>query len=69
MAATKRYLGARTAFGVIIHIENRLYNPAVTVEACDGSITEYHLPFLIAHGVVPAASEQGDDTPAPEPKP
>ena len=65
MAATKRYLGARTAFGVIIHIENRLYNPAVTVEARDGSTKEYHLPFLIAHGVVPT-EERGTDTPDPE---
>jgi hypothetical protein len=69
VAATKRYLGARTAFGVIVRIEDRLYNPAVTVEARDGSTKEYNLPFLIAHGFAPAPSEEGDDTPAPEPKP
>lgn len=51
MAATRRYLGARTPFGTIVHIENRLYNATVTVEACDGSTKEYRLPFLIAHGL------------------
>ena len=51
MAATQRYLGAHTAFGVIIHIEDRLYNAKVTVEANDGTTKEYRLPFLIAHGL------------------
>jgi hypothetical protein len=51
VAATQRYLGARTAFGIIIHIDNQLYNATVTVEACDGSVREYRLPFLIAHGL------------------
>jgi hypothetical protein len=65
VAATKRYLGAHTAFGIIVHIENRLYNAAVTVEARDGSTKEYHLPFLIANGVAPA-EERGAETPEPE---
>ncbi len=51
MAATQRYLGATTAFGVIIRIEDRLYNAAVTVEARDGTTHTYRLPFLIAHGL------------------
>lgn len=51
MAATQRYLGARTAFGVIIRIEDRVYNPAVTVKASDGTIHKYRLPLLIAHGL------------------
>ncbi len=51
MDATRRYLGARTAFGVIIRIEDRVYNPAVTVEASDGTTGEYRLPFLIALGL------------------
>lgn len=48
---TQRYLGALTAFGTVIAIENRLYNAAVTVEAKDGSTRDYRLPFLIAHGI------------------
>lgn len=48
---THRYLGALTAFGTIIAVENRLYNAAATVEAKDGSTKTYLLPFLIAHGL------------------
>ncbi len=33
----RRYLGARTAFGIIVHIAERLYNPEAVVEAKDGS--------------------------------
>lgn len=55
MAATQRYLGARTPFGVIVQVSDRLYNAEVTVEARDGSTTRYWLPFLIAHGARPAA--------------
>lgn len=51
MAATQRYLGASTAFGVIIRIEDRVYNPAVTVKASDGTTHEYRLAFLIALGL------------------
>ena len=50
MAATQRYLGARTPFGVIVRVSDRLYN----AEARDGSTTRYRLPFLIAHGARPA---------------
>ncbi len=51
MAATQRYLGARTPFGTIIHISDCVYNPEATVRAEDGSIKRYRLPFLIAHGL------------------
>lgn len=51
MAATQRYLGARTPFGTIIHVSDCLYNPEATVQAKDGSTRQYRLPFLIAHGL------------------
>ncbi len=47
----RRYLGARTAFGIIVHIAERLYNPEAVVEAKDGSTRSYSLPFLMAHGL------------------
>ncbi len=47
----RRYLGARTAFGTIVHIAERIYNPEAVVEAKDGSTRSYSLPFLMAHGL------------------
>jgi hypothetical protein len=49
-AATQRYVGARTPFGVIVRVSNRLFNAEATVQAQDGSTSTYRLPFLIAHG-------------------
>ncbi len=46
----RRYLGARTAFGIIVHIAERIYNPEAVVQAEDGSTRSYSLPFLMAHG-------------------
>lgn len=51
MAASMRYVGARTPFGTIIQVEDQLYNATATVQACDGSTRQYPLPFLIAHGL------------------
>ena len=51
MAATKRYLGASTPFGVIIAVSDAVYNAEATVRAEDGGVRTYRLPFLIAHGV------------------
>lgn len=53
-AATQRYLGARTPFGVIVRVSDRLYNAEATVQAKDGGTGVYRLPFLIAHGARPA---------------
>lgn len=53
MAATQRYVGARTLFGVIVQVSDQLFNAEATVEARDGSIGTYRLPFLIAHGAKP----------------
>ena len=64
---TQRYLGALTAFGTIIAIENRLYNAAATVEAKDGSHSDYRLPFLIAHGITATAGEDTPGQPATPP--
>ena len=47
----KNYLGARTAFGVIVELEPCLYNPTAVVEAPDGSKSEHKLPKLIALGL------------------
>ena len=55
MAATQRYVGARTPFGVIVRVSDLVYNAEATVEARDGSTIRYRLPFLIAHGARPAA--------------
>ena len=49
------YLGAPTPFGVIIHVEPRLYNPRVTVRDDEGSETVRPLAPLIALGVKPLA--------------
>lgn len=54
MASTQRYLGAATPFGLIVQVENRVYNPQVTVARDDGSTGTYALPFLIARGVIPS---------------
>lgn len=51
MAATERYLGASTPFGVIIAVSDAVYNAEATVRAEDGGVRTYRLPFLIAHGV------------------
>lgn len=37
MAATQRYLGARTPFGMIVGVEDRVYNPSCTVVRKDGT--------------------------------
>lgn len=50
-AAMVRYVGARTPFGVIVRVGDRLFNPTALVKATDGSTAEYRLPFLIASGV------------------
>lgn len=51
MAASQQYLGLWSAFGEIIEIEDRLYNPSATVRARDGSISSHQLPKLIAFGL------------------
>lgn len=51
MASTQRYLGAFTAFGIITQVSNRIYNPEATVQAKDGTVSTYRLPFLIALGM------------------
>lgn len=58
MTKAQRYLGGRTPFGTIIHVSDRVYNTEATVEAKDGNTKTYRLPFLIAHGVTLAESEQ-----------
>jgi DnaJ-class molecular chaperone len=51
MASTQRYVGASTAFGVITRISGGVYNPSAAVQAKDGDIRMYQLPFLLAFGV------------------
>ena len=51
MAASQRFVGACTPFGTIVQVSDRLFNPEVTVQAKDGSVSTYRLPFLIASGV------------------
>ncbi len=51
MAASQRFVGAHTPFGVIVQVTDRLFNPEVIVQAKDGSVSTYRLPFLIALGV------------------
>ncbi len=51
MAASMRYVGARTPFGTITQVEDQLYNATATVQARDGSTRQYALPFLVAHGL------------------
>ena len=57
MASTQRYLHARTPFGIIIRITDRVYKAEATVKAGDGRTRTYRLPFLIAHGVTLAHGE------------
>ena len=57
MAKAQCYLHARTPFGTIIHITDRVYNAEATVKAGDGTTRTYRLPFLIAHGVTLAQGE------------
>lgn len=62
MASSQRYLHARTPFGTIIHINDRVYHAQATVKAGDGTtrtyrLRTYRLPFLIAHGVTLAHGE------------
>ena len=59
MAKAQRYLNARTSFGTIIHITDRVFSTEATVKAKDSSIKTYRLPFLIAHGVTLAESKTG----------
>lgn len=54
--ASSRYLGAPTPFGIIIHIEPRLYNPDVRLRDSRGSETVRPLGSLIALGVKPPAA-------------
>lgn len=61
MASSQRYLHARTPFGIIIHVTDRVYHAEATVKANDGTTRTYRLPFLIAHGVTPA--QGGAETP------
>jgi hypothetical protein len=51
MASTKRFVGASTPFGVVVRVEDRLFNPEAVVRAQDGTVSTYRLPFLIALGV------------------
>ena len=53
----QRYLHARTPFGTIIRVTDRVYNAQATVKAEDGTTKTYRLPFLIAHGVTLAQGE------------
>ncbi len=51
MAATQLYVGASTPFGIITQVSNSVYNALATVQARDGGLSIYRLPFLIALGV------------------
>lgn len=51
MASTQRYVGAFTAFGTIVQVSDRIYNAEATVQAKDGTVSTYRLPFLMALGV------------------
>jgi hypothetical protein len=51
MASTQGYVGAQTAFGTIVGVSDRLFNPMALVRAKDGSVSTYRLPFLLALGV------------------
>jgi hypothetical protein len=53
MAATQRFVGASTPLGKIVQVSDQLFNPEVTVQAKDGSVSTYRLPFLIALGARP----------------
>ena len=69
MAKAQRYLHARTPFGTIIHVTDRVYNAEATVKASDGTTRTYRLPFLIAHGVTPAQGETETPLMPLEPRP
>ncbi len=62
MSTSQRYLGARTAFGIIISVVDCLYNPEAVVQAKDGSTQPYRLPFLIAHGLELSNADPGVQT-------
>ena len=47
-AATQRFVGASTPFGKVVAVSDRLFNPTATVEAQDGTVNTYRLPFLLA---------------------
>jgi hypothetical protein len=51
MLAIRQYLGLQSAYGEIIEIEDRLYNPTATVRARDGPVSTHKLPKLIALGL------------------
>ncbi len=51
MAATQRFVGAQTAFGIITQVSNSVYNALATVQSKDGGSSTYRPPFLIALGV------------------
>lgn len=50
-ATSQRYVGAQTPFGTITQVSDRVYNALATVQAKDGTVSTYRLPFLIALGV------------------
>ncbi len=51
MATTQRFVGACTPFGKVVAVSDNLFNTTATVQAKDGSVSTYRLPFLIALGV------------------
>ncbi len=51
MAASQRFVGASTPFGVIVQVSDAVYNATALVRAQDGSTAVYRLPFLMALGV------------------
>jgi hypothetical protein len=51
MAASQRYVGASTPFGTIVQVSDQLFNPEAIVQAKDGTVSTYRLPFLLALGV------------------
>ncbi len=59
MAASQRFVGARTPFGTIVQVSDRLFNAEALVRAQDGSVSTYRLPFLLALGVTFAGKVAG----------
>lgn len=57
MAASARYLGAATPFGVIVDLEPAVYNPQATVQSKDGSKSNWPLAVLIALGTLPVVAK------------
>jgi len=51
MASTQRFVGAHTPLGKVVAVSDNLFNALATVQAKDGSVGTYRLPFLIALGV------------------